>query len=125
MCIRDRWDTALQAPAWEREPVWFHGDMLPGNLLFRQRRLHAVIDFGALAAGDPACDLMIAWGLFTGDSRVAFRRALGVDDATWERGRGFALSQAVIFIPYYRDTNPVGVAYAQHTIAELLADNPS
>lgn len=119
------WETALKAPAWEREPVWFHGDMLPGNLLFRRGRLHAVIDFGALAAGDPACDLMIAWGLFTGESRVAFRQALGVDDATWERGRGFALSQAVIFIPYYLDTNPVGVAYAQRTLAELLAqDSP-
>lgn len=114
------WEMALQAPDWEREPVWFHGDMLPGNLLFEHGRLSAVIDFGALAVGDPACDLMIAWGLFTDESRIAFHKTLGVDDATWERGRGFALSQAVIFIPYYIETNPVGVGYAQHTITAIL-----
>jgi aminoglycoside phosphotransferase (APT) family kinase protein len=76
-----------------------------------------------LGVGDPACDLMIAWGLFSGESRQAFRSALEVDDATWTRGRGQALSQAVIFIPYYLKTNPIGVAYAKHMIAEILADH--
>lgn len=116
------WETALQAPEWNRAPVWFHGDMLPGNLLFERGRLSAVIDFGMLAVGDPACDLMIAWGLFSGESRDMFHKALGVDDATWKRGRGWALSQAVIFIPYYLNTNPIGVGYARHTIEEILSD---
>lgn len=116
------WEAALQAPEWNRAPVWFHGDMLPGNLLFVQDRLSAVIDFGALGMGDPACDLMIAWGLFSGESRDTFRAALAVDDATWARGRGWALSQALIFIPYYLNSNPVGVGYAQHAIEEALAD---
>ena len=116
------WETALQAPEWDRAPVWFHGDLLPGNLLFEQGRLSAVIDFGGLGVGDPACDLMIAWGLFSGESRDVFRTALAVDDATWERGRGHALSQALIFIPYYLDTNPVGVGNARHMIDEVLAD---
>ena len=81
-----------------------------------------MIDFGELGVGDPACDLMIAWGLFSGDSRQAFRSALAVDDATWARGRGLALSQAAIFVPYYLNTNPVGVAYACHMIGEVVAD---
>lgn len=116
------WEAALQAPEWNRPPVWFHGDMLPGNLLFKQGRLSAVIDFGALGVGDPACDLMVAWSLFSGESRDVFRKALTVDDATWTRGRGWALSVALIFIPYYLNTNPVGVSYAQRTISEVLAD---
>lgn len=116
------WEAALQAPAWDRAPVWFHGDLLPGNLLFERGRLSAVIDFGGLGVGDPACDLMIAWGLFSGASRDVFRAALTVDDATWARGRGHALSQALIFIPYYLDTNPVGVGNARRTIEEVLAD---
>ena len=93
------WEAALQAPEWDREPVWFHGDLLPGNVLVEQGRLSAVIDFSGLGVGDPACDLMIAWGLFRGESRKVFRAALAVDDATWARGRGQALSQAAIFIP--------------------------
>jgi aminoglycoside phosphotransferase (APT) family kinase protein len=117
------WEAALQTPQWNRDPVWFHGDMLPGNLLFKRGRLSAVIDFGGLAVGDPACDLMIAWGLFSGESRKVFRAALEVDDATWERGRGHALAQAVIFIPYYIDSNPVGVGYARRAIDEILADH--
>lgn len=116
------WETALQAPEWDRVPVWFHGDLLVGNVLFNRGRVSAIIDFGGLGVGDPACDLMIAWGLFSGMSRVQFRAALQVDDATWERGRGHALSQAVIFIPYYLNTNPLGVAFARHTITEILAE---
>jgi len=72
------WDEALQVPEWEHRPVWFHGDMLPGNLLVEHGRLSAVIDFGGLAVGDPSCDLMIAWGLFSGESREVFRTALQV-----------------------------------------------
>ncbi|MBE9211519.1 aminoglycoside phosphotransferase family protein [Plectonema cf. radiosum LEGE 06105] len=116
------WETALQAPDWNREPVWFHGDLLPGNLLFNQGRLSAVIDFGGLGAGDPACDLMIAWGLLRSENREVFRTTLGVDDATWIRGQGHGLSQALIFIPYYINTNPVGVSNARSAIAEIIKD---
>lgn len=116
------WEAALAAPDWGRSPVWFHGDLLPGNVLVDHGRASAVIDFSGLGVGDPAPDLMIAWGLFTGESRAAFRAALQVDDATWARGRGHALAQAVIFIPYYVDTNPVGVANARRQIAEVLAE---
>jgi len=116
------WEAALSAPDWDRAPVWIHGDVLPGNLLFHEGRLTGVIDFGGLAVGDPACDLMIAWGLFSGESRAAFREALEVDAATWRRGRGHALSQAAIFIPYYLNTNPVGVGYARRAIEEILAE---
>ena len=116
------WDSALQTPEWDRPPVWFHGDILPGNLLFNNGKLNAVIDFSSLGVGDPACDLMIAWNLFTGESRDAFRSALGVDDAIWARGRGHALSQALIFIPYYLNTNPVGVKNAWRAVNEILAD---
>lgn len=120
--ITKAWESALQAPEWSRDPVWFHGDVLPGNLLFRNEKLSAVIDFGGLGVGDPACDLMIAWNLFNRESRNAFRSALGVDDATWARGRGHALSQALIFIPYYINTNLAGVKNAWRAINEVLAD---
>lgn len=116
------WDAALAAPAWQGPPVWVHGDLLPGNLLVKQGRVSAVIDFAGLGVGNPACDLMIAWNLFTAETRGVFRAALAVDDATWARGRGWALSQALIFIPYYLDTNPVGVAIARRTINEILAE---
>ncbi len=116
------WEVALQAQDWERTPAWFHGDLLPGNLLIEGGHLKAVIDFGGLGVGDPACDLMVAWGLFSGKSRDTFRVALGVDEATWRRGRGHALSQAVIFIPYYLETNPVGVENARRMVEAVLAD---
>jgi aminoglycoside phosphotransferase (APT) family kinase protein len=86
------WDAALQAPDWQDAPVWIHGDLAAGNLLVVRGRLSAVIDFGCLGVGDPACDLMIAWTLFSGASREVYRAALRVDDATWARGHGWALS---------------------------------
>jgi aminoglycoside phosphotransferase (APT) family kinase protein len=120
--VTEVWEAALHGPEWDRKPVLFHGDLLPGNLLVERGRLSAVIDFSCLGVGDPACDLMIAWGMFADESREMFRTALSIDDATWTRGRAHALSQALIFIPYYLQTNPVGVSRARRTIDEVLAD---
>jgi aminoglycoside phosphotransferase (APT) family kinase protein len=89
------WETALKS-RWERPPVWFHGDIAVGNLLVRDGRLAAVIDFGTSGVGDPACDMVLAWTRLTGESRETFRTALGVDEDTWARGRGWALWKALI-----------------------------
>jgi aminoglycoside phosphotransferase (APT) family kinase protein len=118
------WEESLHSPAWERKEVWVHGDLLPGNLLVVGGRLSAVIDWGSLNVGDPACDLQPAWNMFDGDSRNRFRAELGVDGATWLRGRGWALAQAVWALPYYWDTNPGMIRQASHALAQVLADSP-
>jgi aminoglycoside phosphotransferase (APT) family kinase protein len=117
------WGAALQAPAWRRPPVWIHGDLQSGNLVAVQGRLSAVIDFGGLGVGDPACDLIVAWNLLSAETRDVFRAALRVDDATWARGRGWALSVGLIALPYYQITNPVLAGISRRTIEEVLADH--
>ncbi len=92
--IIEIWDLAL-ASCWQLPPVWIHGDVAVGNLLVNNGQLCAVIDFGQLGMGDPACDLAIAWTLFTNESREAFRSALNLDKDTWARGRGWALWKAL------------------------------
>jgi aminoglycoside phosphotransferase (APT) family kinase protein len=115
------WEESLAVPTWSGPPVWVHGDLSPGNLLVKDGRLTAVIDFSCLGVADPACESMVAWNLFEGESRTAFRAAMDVDDDTWLRGRGWALSVALIQLPYYRHTNPVMVAGARRVIREVLA----
>jgi len=117
------WEAALRTPAWSGPPVWIHGDLLPGNLLFQRGRLTGVIDWGGVGVGDPACDLIVAWALLPPDARDRFRAELGVDDATWARGRGWALSIGLIALPYYKETNPGLAATARHLIREVLADH--
>jgi len=117
------WEADLHAPAWDGPPVWVHGDLQPGNLLATDGRLSAVIDWGGLGIGDPAVDLLPAWNLFSGESREAFRAALGADGATWARGRGWALSTAITALPYYLDTNPAMVQMSRRVIDEVLADH--
>jgi aminoglycoside phosphotransferase (APT) family kinase protein len=102
--------------------VFVHGDIKQGNLLAVDGRISAVIDWGGLGAGDPAVDLIVAWNLLDASTRRVFRAELGVDDATWARGRGWALSVALVELPYYWDTNPVMIAEAQRVLAELIAD---
>ncbi len=114
------WDEAITCPQWDGPPVLVHGDLSDGNLLVRDGRLHAVIDFSCFGFGDPANDLDVAWDLFSGESRDAYRRALGVDDATWTRGRGWAIT-AVYGIPYYEHTNPGIVTRARRRVAAILA----
>ncbi len=116
------WETDLYAPAWEGAPVWLHGDLMSGNLLVVDGRLSAVIDFGCLGVGDPACDLQPAWNFFWGEAREVFRAALQVDDATWRRGRGWALSWGLIALPYYKETNQTLAGIARYTIGQVLAD---
>jgi aminoglycoside phosphotransferase (APT) family kinase protein len=117
------WEASLRAPEWDRPPRWFHGDLILGNLLVERGRLSAVIDFGCLGVGDPACDVMVAWTVLSGKAREVFRSALSVDDATWARGRGWALSWALIALPYYLDTNPAIVRDGRRTVAEVVADH--
>jgi aminoglycoside phosphotransferase (APT) family kinase protein len=117
------WRESLAAPAWSGPATWLHGDLLPGNLLVRQDRLSAVIDFGCLAVGDPACDLQPAWHLFTGDSRHTFFAELQTDGDSRLRGRGWVLSQAVIALPYYWETNPGIVRQSLRALAEVLLES--
>ena len=116
------WEEALRAPAWEQPGVWLHGDLQAGNLLARGGALDVVIDFGCLCVGDPACDVMAAWTYFAGEARDWFRAELTVDDATWARARGWALSMGLIALPYYRETNPAFTEVARKMILEVLAD---
>lgn len=115
------WSTALKE-AWKKTPVWIHGDVATGNLLVREGRLCAVIDFGQLAVGDPACDLVITWTFFAGESRDAFRQALQMDNATWARARGWALWKALIVCAQLPGTNPLEIEKSWNVLKEISAD---
>jgi aminoglycoside phosphotransferase (APT) family kinase protein len=115
------WEAALAA-TWHGQPVWFHGDVSSGNLLVRDGRLSAVIDFGTSGVGDPACDLVIAWTFFSGSSREAFRDAIAAEPATWARARGWALWKALITLVEHLDSQPREAATARRVIADVLAD---
>ena len=120
--VTEVWERGL-ASTWQGEPVWFHGDVSNGNLLVRDGRLSAVIDFGTSGVGDPACDLYICWTFLDADSRGAFRAALPLDDATWARGRAWTLWKALITLAQQRDANAAEAAKVRRVIAEILADH--
>jgi aminoglycoside phosphotransferase (APT) family kinase protein len=116
------WDHALRTPPWDGTRVWIHGDLLRPNLLVHHGRLDAVIDYGHIGVGDPATDLIPAWAVFDPAGRAAFREVLEPDDTAWARGRGIALHQAAMIIPYYTVTNPAFVELARRTIEQILDD---
>jgi len=116
------WEEALDA-TWHGPPVWLHGDVAAGNLLVEGGRLCAVIDFGTSGVGDPACDLAISWTLLRGESRNAFRAALGLADATWARGRGWTLWKALITLAEDVDTNSLQAGEARRVLDEVLNDH--
>jgi len=120
--LTEAWSRVMAAPDHDGPPVWFHGDLAYLNLLAQDGKLTAVIDWGTCGVGDPAIETIIAWSLFPPDARQAYRDTLGVDDATWERGKGWVLT-GVFGIPYYRNTNPVLVADKIRAIEAVLADS--
>jgi aminoglycoside phosphotransferase (APT) family kinase protein len=118
---RDAWDESLATPP-AAATVWTHGDLMPANLLMRDGTLTAVIDWGGMGLGDPACDLAVGWNLFDAGARTTLRSELGVDDDTWTRGRGWALWTGLLALPYYKDTNPELAENARFRVGEVLAD---
>jgi aminoglycoside phosphotransferase (APT) family kinase protein len=117
------WDQALAA-RWDGRPVWFHGDAQPGNLLLdASGRLSAVIDFGTCGIGDPACDTTIAWTFLSGESQRVFRERLAFDEATWTRGRGWAIWKAMIVLVEQLDTDSAEAELTKGVIGEIIADH--
>ncbi|MDQ0261416.1 aminoglycoside phosphotransferase family protein [Sinomonas atrocyanea] len=115
------WAAALEAD-WTEEPVWFHGDVAAANLLVADGELAAVIDFGTSGIGDPACDLVIAWTMFAGESREAFRRAVAQDDGMWARARGWALWKALLGLAESDSANPHDASNLR-IVADLIEDH--
>ncbi|MBY0501140.1 MAG: aminoglycoside phosphotransferase family protein [Alphaproteobacteria bacterium] len=100
------WERAIRSK-WEQEHVWVHGDVASGNMLVKDNKLSAIIDFGCMGIGDPACDLTIAWTFFKNKSRQAFRNGFRLDSETWARARGWALWKALYELSEQTDkTNP-------------------
>lgn len=118
----ETWKYSLETPIWNKPPCWIHGDLIPTNLLIQDGTLSAIIDFGGLGVGDPACDLLVAWTFLSSETRDIFRSTLTVDDATWIRGRGWALSMGLIAYEYYLETNPILAYIAKRAIDEAVAD---
>ncbi|WP_372618813.1 aminoglycoside phosphotransferase family protein [Falsiroseomonas sp.] len=116
------WDAAL-ASRQDGRPVWVHGDLSAGNLLVREGRLAAVIDFGNMAVGDPACDLALAWTFLDRQGRRAFLDALAPDAGTLARARGWVLWKALIVLAGLPGTNPAEVETARRVLAEVLDED--
>ena len=116
------WEQALAAE-WTHPPVWLHGDVAAGNLLVKDGRLSAVIDFGILGVGDPACDLAIAWTLLHGPARAAFGEALPLDAATWARGRGWTIWKALIVAAGLPGSSDEERAASRAIIADLVGEH--
>ncbi len=116
------WQSVVETPVWSGDPVWIHGDLHAGNLLAENGRVTAVVDFGTMGVGDPACDIMVAWTLLTRETREIFRSIVQPDDATWARGRGWALHLGIVGYPYYRTSNPIFACVAKRAIDEVLTD---
>ena len=119
-CVTAEWERALAAPPWDGPPVWHHGDLDARNWLIRDGRISGVIDWGLMGVGDPACDVMVAWKLHSPAARDAVRDALAIDDATWDRARGWVLSQAVAILAYYTPENNPTLFHEAESWLELV-----
>ncbi len=115
------WESGASAH-WTGPPVWVHGDIALGNLLLAKGKLAAVIDFGQVSVGDPACDLAIAWTYLRGPHRQAFRERLALDPGTWARGRAWALWKAAVVAAGLTETTAVEGKCCWSTIQEVVSD---
>ncbi|AJS57892.1 aminoglycoside phosphotransferase family protein [Paenibacillus sp. IHBB 10380] len=119
--LKKIWELALDSK-WDSEPVWVHGDIAPGNILVKDGRLCAVIDFGILGVGDPACDAAMAWTFFDKNSRKIFKNVLNMDEDTWNRARGWALWKALITYNGNKNSNKA-IAEESFNVINIIVDD--
>jgi aminoglycoside phosphotransferase (APT) family kinase protein len=117
------WEAAASAPEWAGAPAWLHGDLAAANLLTRAGRLAAVVNWGSLGTGDPAVDLGVAWNLLPAEVRDTFRIMVDADGATWRRAQGWALTVALLQLPYFHATDAALARAARRVIREILAEH--
>jgi aminoglycoside phosphotransferase (APT) family kinase protein len=117
------WHAAVAAPVWWGRGVWMHGDLHPANLLVHRGRLSGVLDFGLVAVGDPACDVMAAWTFLPAPARERFRAALPAGEAVWARAQGWALDFG-LRCAVHAAGDPVLGGIGRRTVREVAADQP-
>jgi len=122
--ITDAWKQALSSQ-WSKSPVWIHGDLSVGNILIKDNRLTAVIDFGGMGVGDPACDLVIAWIFLKQESRQIFKSLVNLDRKTWERAQGWALWKALITLVPLQDVTCAEAVKQKQIIEDIIAEHLS
>ena len=115
------WRTALALPEPAGPQVWLHGDLKPTNILVRDGRLYAIIDFGCLSVGFPDAEHSTVWDL-PPQARHAYWDAVGIDDLTWTRARAWAIAVAASGIFYYWHTYPAFVAECRNRLQAILTD---
>jgi aminoglycoside phosphotransferase (APT) family kinase protein len=117
------WEIFVNTSVWDGKPVWIHADLLKPNILVKNNHIKGIIDFGSAGIGDPAFDIIPAWAVFDKENRNVFREKLKIGDTLWNRACAYALHQAALIIPYYRNNNQIFVKQAIETINEILIDN--
>lgn len=113
------WELAC-VTQWNKPPVWVHGDFAIGNILMLESKLSAVIDFGGIAVGDPACDLVIAWTYLSGEARDIFINEMDLDEDTWLRARAWALWKATYELCQIEDQNSPEANLQKNIIGEVI-----
>jgi aminoglycoside phosphotransferase (APT) family kinase protein len=117
------WEILINTSLWDNKPVWIHADLLKPNILIKNNHILGIIDFGSAGIGDPAFDIIPAWAVFNKESRSTFRSKLNISDNIWNRACAYALHQAALIIPYYRNNNQSFVKHAVDTINEIIIDH--
>ncbi|WP_432011142.1 aminoglycoside phosphotransferase family protein [Streptomyces cucumeris] len=119
--LEQLWQAALALPEPSGTHVWLHGDLKPTNLLVREGKLHAVIDFGGLSVGFPDAEHSTLWDL-PPQARQAYWDNVNLDDMTWARARAWAIAVGVSGISYYWRTFPAFVTECRARLQAILTD---
>jgi aminoglycoside phosphotransferase (APT) family kinase protein len=119
--LQHLWRRALALPEPTGRHVWLHGDLRPANLLVKEGRLEAVIDFGGLSVGFPDAEHATVWD-FPREARQAYWDAMSLDDLTWLRARAWALAVGVGGVSYYWGTYPSFVTECLSRLRAIVED---
>jgi aminoglycoside phosphotransferase (APT) family kinase protein len=123
--LRRMWAVVRTLPRSTAEDVMTHGDLIPGNVLVSTGRLAGILDVGGLGPADPAVDLVSAWHLLEAKPRQVLREDLGCNDLELERGKAWALEQAMGAVWYYAESNPAMSRMGRRTLERIVTDRSS
>lgn len=116
------WEKSMSS-IWNHDPVWIHGNLRDKHILIENSQLSAVKNFGWVAIGDPAYDLIIAWTFFDDENRKIFKKYIGLDENTWARACGWALWNALVTLIKINDKNSLRAKQQMQVISNIISEH--
>ncbi len=117
------WNKGLEASV-STDRCWLHGDLHSQNVLVKDGKICAILDWGDMTCGDVATDLAAVWSLFEHQKdRERVLELYNPSQAAFERARAWTVFFAALLIDSGTVNSPEHLDLGRRLLRRVMADS--